>query len=52
MMEILELKHKSRFRENYLEPAMKNGWIERTIPDKPQNKNKALALLNPEWQKN
>ncbi|MBN2770566.1 MAG: putative DNA binding domain-containing protein [Spirochaetes bacterium] len=31
----LDLKHRQTFRENYLHPAMENGYIEYTIPEKP-----------------
>ncbi len=39
IMEILELKHKPTFRNNYIKPALEKGLIEMTIPDKPQSKN-------------
>lgn len=38
IMEKLGLSHKPTFRMNYLQPAMKAGLIERTIPDKPNSK--------------
>ena len=51
----LGLKHRQTFRENYLHPALENGLIERTIPEKPtsrlqkyrltENGRKALARL-------
>ena len=44
LMQILELKHNPTFRENYLDPAMQNGWIEMTIPDKPKSKNQKYRL--------
>jgi hypothetical protein len=34
LMNILELNHSGNFRENYLHPALENGYIEMTIPDK------------------
>ena len=41
MMELLGLKHRPSFRDNYLLPALKLGYIEMTIPDKPtSNKQK------------
>jgi hypothetical protein len=30
----LQLKHRETFRDNYLIPAMNEGYIEMTIPDK------------------
>ena len=39
LMEGLGLKHRPTFRQNYLDPALRAGLIERTIPDKP-NSNK------------
>jgi len=37
MMELLELKHRPSFRDNYLLPALKLGYIEMTIPNKPNS---------------
>jgi len=34
----LGLKHRSRFRENYIHPALDAGLIEYTIPDKPNSR--------------
>ena len=39
LMEILDLKSRSSFRENYLLPAIKSGFIEMTLPDKPNSRN-------------
>lgn len=39
LMEMLGLKHRPTFRDNYLLPALKLGYIEMTIPEKP-NSNK------------
>lgn len=36
-MERLSLKHRPTFRKNYLDPAIKLGFIEMTIPDKPKS---------------
>ncbi|MFN4915312.1 MAG: Fic family protein [Sphingomonadales bacterium] len=44
LMQILELKHNPTFRENYLDPAIKRGWIEMTIPDKPKSKKQKYRL--------
>ena len=37
LMELLGLKHRPTFRDNYLLPALKLGYIEMTIPDKPNS---------------
>lgn len=37
LMELLGLKHRPTFRDNYLLPALKLGFIEMTIPDKPNS---------------
>ena len=39
LMERLGLSHRPTFRKNYLDPALKQKLIERTIPDKPNSKN-------------
>ena len=39
LMERLGLSHRPAFRKNYLDPALKQKLIERTIPDKPNSKN-------------
>ncbi|MBR0091014.1 MAG: Fic family protein [Lachnospiraceae bacterium] len=39
MMRRLHLSHRPTFRQNYLNPALEQGVIERTIPDKPNSKN-------------
>lgn len=36
-MELLELKHRPTFRDNYLLPALELGLIEMTVPDKPHS---------------
>ena len=41
LMELLGLKHRPTFRDNYLLPALDMGLVEMTIPDKPKsNKQK------------
>ncbi|HHX61173.1 MAG TPA: Fic family protein [Epulopiscium sp.] len=37
LMELLQLKHRPTFRDNYLLPALRLGYIEMTIPDKPNS---------------
>lgn len=39
LMQLLNLKHKPTFRNNYLKPALAKGVIEMTVPDKPSSKN-------------
>lgn len=39
IMERLGLSHRPTFRKNYLNPALEQQLIERTIPDKPSSKN-------------
>ena len=39
LMERLGLSHRPIFRKNYLNPALEQKLIERTIPDKPNSKN-------------
>ena len=39
IMNLLGLKSKDSFRDNYLKPALENGLIHMTIPDKPTSKN-------------
>lgn len=37
LMELVGLKHRPTFRDNYLLPALELGYIEMTIPDKPNS---------------
>lgn len=39
LMEQVGLSHRPTFRKNYLNPALEQNLIERTIPDKPNSKN-------------
>ena len=39
IMERLGLSHRPTFRKNYLNPALEQSLIERTIPDRPNSKN-------------
>ena len=38
LMERLGLSHRPTFRQNYLNPALEAGLIERTVPDKPTSR--------------
>ena len=38
LMELLGLKHRPTFRDNYLLPALAAGLVEMTIPDKPNSR--------------
>jgi ATP-dependent DNA helicase RecG len=40
----LKLKHRVNFTNNYLKPAIKAGFIEMTIPDKPQSSKQKYRL--------
>lgn len=40
----LNLKHQPTFRKNYLHPALKKGYIEMTIPDKPNSRLQRYRL--------
>lgn len=46
LMERLGLSHKPTFRKNYLNPALEQNLIERTIPDKPNSKNQKYKNTN------
>ena len=37
LMELLGLRHRPTFRKNYLLPAIKAGYVEMTIPEKPNS---------------
>ena len=53
LQRLLSIKNRDYFRTDYLNPAISNGYIELTIPDKPNSQNqkyrltaKGLALKN------
>ena len=39
LMEMLDMKSRVSFRENYLLPALKNGLVKMSYPDSPTSKN-------------
>ena len=43
-MDILGLKHWKTFRSNYLQPLLDDGWLERTMPDKPTSSKQKYRL--------
>jgi hypothetical protein len=44
LMGLLGLKHRPTFRDNYLLPALELGYIEITIPDKPNSSKQKFYL--------
>jgi DNA-binding HxlR family transcriptional regulator len=44
ILDALALKHKGNFRENYLEPALKEGLIERMFTTKPNHPKQKYRL--------
>lgn len=44
LMLALGLSHRPTFRENYLNPALQGGWIERTQPDSPRSPTQRYRL--------
>lgn len=47
LMELLGLKHRPSFRDNYLLPALELGYIEMTIPDKPNSSKQKYKRIEP-----
>ena len=39
LMNRLKIKSKETLRDSYLKPAIKNGLVKMTLPDKPSSKN-------------
>lgn len=46
LMERLGLKHRPTFRDNYLLPALELGFIEMTIPDKPNSSKQKYRIVD------
>ena len=44
LQELLSIKNRDYFRTDYLIPAISNGYIELTIPDKPNSPNQKYRL--------
>jgi hypothetical protein len=44
IQELLQLRHQEYFRDNYLIPAIENGYIEMTIPATPNHPNQRYRL--------
>jgi ATP-dependent DNA helicase RecG len=40
----LKLSHRPTFRQNYLHPALEEGFVELTIPDKPNSSRQKYRL--------
>ncbi len=45
LMDLLGLKSRETFRKHYMDPALKQGIVERTIPEKPNSKNQKYIKL-------
>ena len=43
IMENLGLKSKETLRKNYLDPAIRSGLVEMTVPDKPKSRNQSYV---------
>lgn len=46
LMELLGLKHRPTFRDNYLLPALELGYVEMTVPDKPNSSKQKYKKVN------
>jgi Fic family protein len=44
LMQAMGLSHRPTFRNNYLNPALEGGWIERTQPDSPRSPTQRYRL--------
>lgn len=44
LMKKLDLKQRVNFMENYINPAIEQGWVERTRPDKPTSSKQKYRL--------
>lgn len=46
LMQALGLSHRPSFRDNYLNPALDGGWIERAQPDAPRSPTQRYRLTS------
>ena len=44
LMQALGLSHRPTFRNNYLNPALEDAWVERTQPDSPRSPTQRYRL--------
>ena len=44
LQSLLSIKNRDYFRTDYLNPAISNGYVELTIPDKPNSRNQKYRL--------
>jgi hypothetical protein len=45
ILDLLELKSKETLRKNYIGPAIENGLIKMTLPDKPNSRNQRYIKI-------
>ena len=45
ILNLLDLKSKETLRKNYLGPAIENGLIKMTLPDKPNSRNQRYIRI-------
>ena len=46
LMEYVEIKHRPTFLYSYLQPALEEGLIEQTIPEKPNSSKQKYRLTS------
>jgi Fic family protein len=46
LMELLGLRHRPTFRNNYIDPALEGGWLERTNPESPRSPRQKYRLTS------
>jgi len=46
LQEVAAIKHREHFRKAHLEPLLRAGWLERTIPDKPTSRLQKYRLTD------